>query len=75
MKQLILDIPDNLELDAREAKRFLAAKMYERGKLSQGQATDLAGFFKVAFAEILADYDVSLVNYSPSEIVRDAAQF
>lgn len=75
MKHLTLNIPDNLELEETETKRFLAAKMYEMGKLSLGQAADLAGLSKVAFAEILADYDVSLVNYPPPEIVRDASQF
>ncbi|HYG37133.1 MAG TPA: UPF0175 family protein [Cytophagales bacterium] len=75
MKHLTLNIPDNLNLDEREAKRFLAAKMYETGKLSLGQAAELAGLSKVAFSEILADYEVSLINYPPSEIIRDAAQF
>jgi predicted HTH domain antitoxin len=75
MKHLTLNIPEDLELEERETKRFLAAKMYETGKLSLGQAANLAGLSKGAFAEILTDYDVSLVNYPPSEIVRDAAQF
>lgn len=75
MKLLTLHIPENLNLDERETKRFLAAKMYETGRLSLGQAAELAGLSKVAFAEILSDYDVSLINYSPSDIERDAAQF
>ena len=75
MKHLTLNIPNNLNLNERETKRFLAAKMYESGKLSLGQAADLAGLSKVAFSEILADYDVSIVNYPPSDISRDAARF
>jgi len=75
MKQLTLTIPDHLDLDETETKRFLAAKMYESGKLSLGQAAELAGLSKVAFSEILADYDVSLINYPPSDIPKDAAQF
>jgi predicted HTH domain antitoxin len=75
MKLLTLHIPENLNLDERETKRFLAAKLYETGRLSLGQAAELAGLSKVAFAEILADYDVSLINYPPSDIERDAAQF
>ncbi len=75
MKHITLTIPDHLDLNERETKRFLAAKMYESGKLSLGQASDLAGLSKVAFSEILADYDVSLINYSPSDIPKDAAQF
>lgn len=75
MKYLTLNIPDSLNLNERETKRFLAAKMYESGKLTLGQAADLAGLSKVAFSELLADYDVSLVNYPPSDISRDAARF
>ena len=75
MKQLTLNIPENLNLNERETKRFLAAKLYESGKLSLGQAAELAGLSQVAFSEILADYDVSLINYPPTDILRDAAQF
>lgn len=75
MKHLTLNIPDGLNLNERETKRFLAAKMYESGRLSLGQAAELAGLSKVAFSEILADFNVSLINYSPSDISRDAAQF
>jgi predicted HTH domain antitoxin len=75
MKHLTITIPDHLELDEKDTKRFLAAKMYESGKLSLGQAAELAGLSKVAFSEILADYDVSLINYPPSDILKDAARF
>lgn len=75
MKQLTLTFPENFNINEREAKRFLAAKMYEAGRLSLGQAAELAELSKIAFSEILADYDVSLINYPPSEIIRDAAQF
>lgn len=75
MKQLTINVPDNIELDERETKRFLAAKMYESGKLSLGQAAQLAGLPKMAFTEILADYGVSIINYPSSDIAKDASQF
>lgn len=75
MKQLIIDIPENLQLNEKETKRFLAAKMFESGKLSLGQAAELANLSIIAFAEILADYNVSLVNYTLSDVKRDAQQF
>lgn len=75
MKLLRLYIPENLNLDEREIKRFLAAKLYETGKLSLGQAAELAGLSQIAFAEILADHNVSLINYPASDIERDATQF
>ena len=73
MKIMTLNIPDSVELDEKQTTRFLAAKLYESGKLTLGQAADLAGLSKVAFAEILSDYNVSLFNYPASEISKDAA--
>lgn len=75
MKQLTLTFPDNLNLNEMDTRRFLAAKLYESGKLSLGQAAELAGLSKIAFSEILQDYNVSLVNYSISDVLRDAAEF
>jgi predicted HTH domain antitoxin len=75
MKKITLTLPDHLEIDEQETRRFLAAKLYESGRLSLGQAAELAGLSKVAFSEILGDYNVSLINYPPSEIRRDADQF
>ncbi len=74
MKQLTLSIPENLNLNEKETKRFLAAKMYETGKLSLGQAADLAGLSKIAFSELLSDFNVSLINYPESDIISDAAR-
>ncbi len=64
-----------MNLNEKDTKRFLAAKMFESGKLSLGQAADLAGLSKTTFSEILSDYGVSLINYPSSDILRDAAQF
>ncbi len=75
MKYMTFTVPGNLNLNEKDTKRFLAAKMYESGKLSLGQASELAGLSKVAFSEILSDNDVSLVNYPLSDLIRDAAQF
>lgn len=75
MKKITLNIPENSDLNEKEAKRFLAAKLYEVGKLSLGQAAQLAELSKIAFSEILKDYEVSLINYPASEISKDAARF
>lgn len=72
MSTLTLQIPDAFDLDQKDTLRFLAAKLYESGKLSLGQAADLAGLSKSTFAEILSDYGVSLINYSLEEVLRDA---
>lgn len=75
MKELTLNIPKDFDLDESETKKFLAAKLYEAGKLSLGQAANMAGLSKSEFSEILSDYGVSLINYSSAEIIRDASRF
>jgi predicted HTH domain antitoxin len=71
MKTLTLNIPENFNLDNRELVMLLASGLYEKGKLSLGQAAEFAGLSKRAFAEILALYDVSIFNYSASELSSD----
>lgn len=71
MKTLTLNIPDTLDLDDREAAMLLAAKLYEQGKLSLGQAAELAGYSKRTFMELLSRYNVPIFDYDPSEITND----
>jgi len=73
MRTITLTIPDKIDLEPREIKRFLAAKLYESGKLSLGHAAELAGLSKVTFTEILADYSVSLINYPVADILKDVS--
>ena len=74
MKQVTLNIPENANLNEEDAQCFLAAKLYECGRLTLGQAATLAGLSKRVFADILSDYNVSLINYSSSDIKNDASR-
>ncbi|MCE7864211.1 MAG: UPF0175 family protein [Bacteroidetes bacterium CHB5] len=49
----------------------IASKLYEKGKLSLGQAAELVGLSKRAFMEILGTYGVSVFNYPSSDLDRD----
>lgn len=71
MKTLSIKIPQTADVDDREAKMSLASKLYERGKLTLGQAAELAGYSKETFMELLADYNVSFINYFPDELDED----
>lgn len=71
MKTLTINIPDSLEIDSKEAKLLLASRLYEKGKLSLGQAAEMAELSKRAFMEILAEYEVSVFNYPADEIDND----
>ena len=71
MKTILLTIPDSVELSDREAKMLVASKLYEKGKLTLGQAAELVGLSKASFIELLADYDVSFINYPTSDLTSD----
>jgi predicted HTH domain antitoxin len=78
VKTLTLNIPDYLDLDNREAAMLLATRLYEQGKLSLGQAAELAGYSKRTFMELLGSYNVSIFNYDEQELendVRNAAHY
>lgn len=71
MKTLTLNIPDNFDLNSRELVLLAASKLYEQGKLSLGQAAELAGLTKRAFAELLSFYNVSLFNFPATDLSSD----
>ena len=71
MKTVTFQVPDDLDLDNKEAAMLVATRLYEQGKLSLGQAADLAGYTKRTFAELLGKYGVSIFNYPASELARD----
>ncbi len=73
MKTLTLDVPDSLEVDNRDLAMLVSTKLYEQGKLSLGQAAEVAGFTKRTFAELLGSYNVSIFNFPASELSSDVA--
>ena len=73
MRTLTLQLPDSLDINAAELTMLVASRLYEQGKLSLGQAAELAGLSKPAFAQELGRYGVSLFNYPASDLARDIA--
>ena len=71
MQTLTLHLPDSLDMSPKEVATLLAARLYEQGKLSLGQAADLAGHSKRTFMELLGDYGVSVFNYPVEELEKD----
>jgi len=71
MKTIQFTIPETVDLDDREAKMLLASRLYEKGKLTLGQAAEMVGLSKRAFMEILGDYEVSIFNFPLSELDND----
>ena len=55
-----LTLPKNVDLSDFEIKLIVASKLYELGRLSSGQAAEIAGLSKRAFLEIIGKYNVSV---------------
>lgn len=71
MRTVNFRIPDTIDLEDKDIAIILASTLYEKGKLSLGQAAELAGLTKRTFAELLGKYDVSIFNYPPADLARD----
>lgn len=70
MRILELNLPNTIKQSDEELRLLIAAKLYENGTLSSGQAAEVAGLSKRQFIEVLGNYQVSL--FSP--LVEDLEQ-
>lgn len=73
MKTLTLTIPDSLDIDNKDLALLVSTRLYEQGKLSLGQAAEVAGLTKRTFAELLGFYNVSIFNFPASDLSNDVA--
>jgi predicted HTH domain antitoxin len=71
MKTLTLNIPESLDIDNRDLAMLVSTQLYEQGKLSLGQAAEVAGLTKRAFADLLGSYNVSIFNFPATDLSRD----
>jgi predicted HTH domain antitoxin len=71
MKVLTLNIPDSLEVDNQQLAMLFASELYKQGKLSLGQAAQVAGLTKRVFAELLGKHNVSIFNFPASDLSKD----
>ncbi len=71
MTTMTIKVPEKLEKEHDETVRLIAAKLYEAGKLTLGQAAEMCGMKKWDFAEILIDYDVHYFDASATADLND----
>lgn len=69
MNALEVQLPPDISVD--EARLLLMVKLFEMGKLTVGQAAELAGYSKPTFIELLSKLGVSVVNYPPEELEQE----
>jgi predicted HTH domain antitoxin len=71
MTTITLQVPDALEKEHDETVRLIAAKLYESGKLTLGQAAEMCNMKKWDFAEILINYEVHYFDASAATDLND----
>ena len=72
MTTLTLQVPDSLEENHSDTVKFIAAKLYESGKLTLGQAAEMVDMSKWDFAETLINYGVNYLDASAASAISDA---
>ena len=73
MRTIQLKIPDDVDLKDYDYAMIIASKLYEDGKLSSGQAAEIAGVSKRTFIELLGRYGVSVFSNSLTDLYEDIA--
>jgi predicted HTH domain antitoxin len=73
MRTITIKLPETLEVDNIQLLMLLASRLYEEGKLSLGQAAEVAGLSKRTFTEMLGKYNVSIFNFPVSDLKKDIA--
>ena len=70
MCELRIDLTPAVPVE--EARLMLMAKLDETGRLSLGQAAELAGFSTRTFMELLGKLGVPVFDYPPEDLREEA---
>ena len=69
MHTLTVELPSDVE--THEARLLLMVKLYERGRLSLGQAAAAAGHSKRAFMELVGTYGAAVFDHPAGDLRRE----
>jgi predicted HTH domain antitoxin len=69
MSQFTIDLPSHVPAD--EARLLLSIKLYEDKRISLGKATEMAGYSKRVFMDVLSEKDIPVINISPEDLDRE----
>ena len=67
----MLQVPERLEQNHDETVRLIAAKLYEAGKVSLGQAAQMCDMSKREFALVLAKFDIPYFQYTGEDLLNE----
>lgn len=68
---LDITLPQSVHMTEDELKMVLAAKLFDMGELSSGQAAKMVGISRREFLESVGKYGVSIFQYDAQELEED----
>lgn len=71
MSLITLQVPDNVHATEFEVRMIVAARLFDEGRLSSGQAAEIVGISKRTFLEMVGQYGVSIFGYKFEELEED----
>ncbi len=81
-KKVVFEFPVDLPkkcLQDKEAlqkgKEGLVLELLQQEEISQGKATELLGINRHDLFDLMAKYDIPVVNFSPEELQRQREEF
>src|SRR5258708_33312498 len=69
-----LTLPAGVHVNEFDVKMIVAAKLFEMGELSSGQAAKMVGITRREFLESVGKYGVSIFQYDADELEEDLAR-
>jgi predicted HTH domain antitoxin len=70
-EEILISLKETPETITREMLILTAVKLFELGKLSSGQAAQLAAMSRVEFLTVLGRYQVSPFTLTPQQLEQD----
>jgi len=71
MNLITLQVPDSVHATEFEVRMIVAARLFDEGRLSSGQAAEIVGISKRTFLELVGQYGVSIFGYTFEELQED----
>ena len=73
MRTLTINLPESVDSGEFELKMILAGQLYEREKVTLGQAAEIVGISKRTFIEIMGRFGFSIFGESVDDLKADIA--
>ena len=68
--QIILDLPDSLELTETDLRTELAVALFQQERITLGTASQLSGLHQIEFQRLIADRGIC-VHYDVEDLEQD----